>query len=186
MTLYQEHNNQEAYAYVMYPNATNAVFKEKLRESEVIVLQNDGSVQSIYDGTINSWGVVLYEDQSFSVDDYFTVNKKGVYSIKKEKNHYVVSYYNPVEETYVKDTIESPHGHEVVKEASEADKDTVIQITIEQEKDDHPSHRNNRHNGDHKDNNSGHNGNRSGNNSGHNGNNGHNGNKGNNGKGNRP
>ena len=160
----------------MYPNATNAVFKEKLRESEVIVLQNDGSVQSIYDGTINSWGVVLYEDQSFSVDDYFTVNKKGVYSIKKEKNHYVVSYYNPVEETYVKDTIESPHGsRRVVKEASEADKDTVIQITIDQEKDDHPSNRNNRHNG-----------NRPGNNSGHNGNNGHNGNKRNNSKGNRP
>ena len=186
MTLYQEHNNQEAYAYVMYPNATNAVFKEKLRESEVIVLQNDGSVQSIYDGTINSWGVVLYEDQSFSVDDYFTVNKKGVYSIKKEKNHYVVSYYNPVEETYVKDTIESPHGHEVVKEASEADMDTVIQITIDQEKDDHPSNRNNSHNGDHKDNNSGHNGNCPDNNSGHNGNNDHNGNKRNNSKGNRP
>ena len=129
LTAYQTHSNkQTTYAYVMYPNISAKQLVKK--EKEVKVLQNDASVQAVYDAGEKSWGIVLYEDQIFKLNNEVKLTKKGVYSVKKEKGKYILSYYNPSDETYSVDTVASRLTQEIVQEATKKDKSTILYLYL--------------------------------------------------------
>lgn len=134
LMFYQEHlANNDTYAYVMYPNITHTQLQNTVNNNAIRVLQNDETAQAVYDADTNQWGLVLYQDESYSIDDYFTVNKKGIYSIKLEDNHYVVSYYNPTDDAVGSDvdlSIESPKGYKVIKVSTPSDRSTIVHVSI--------------------------------------------------------
>lgn len=134
LTFYKTHSKEDTtYAYVMYPNVSNDELAKKEESNRVKVLQNNASVQAVYDDDEESWGVVLYEDMPFEIDEAVTLTKKGVYSIKKEKDEYRVSYLNPTDEEYHSDTIESILPQEIVQEATNKDKSTIIRLNIDKD-----------------------------------------------------
>lgn len=118
----------DSYAYVMYPNITPQELLPLANGSRFEVLQNDASVQAVYDKDGKQGDIVLYEDQAYEVDDSFTLTRQGVYTIRTERDHYLVSYYNPVNEEGVEGAIESPRGQEMLKAATEAEKHTLIKV----------------------------------------------------------
>ena len=63
LTFYKTHSKEDTrYAYVMYPNVSNDELAKKEESNKVKILQNNASVQAVYDADEESWGVVLYED----------------------------------------------------------------------------------------------------------------------------
>lgn len=131
LTAYQTHSNkQTTYAYVMYPNISAEQLAKKEKGEKVKVLQNDALAQAVYDKEEKSWGIVLYEDQMFKLNDDVKLTKKGVYSVKKEKEKYILSYYNPIDETYSADTVSSNLTQEVVQEATKKDKSTILYLYL--------------------------------------------------------
>ncbi|HIB1954086.1 TPA: polysaccharide lyase family 8 super-sandwich domain-containing protein [Enterococcus faecalis] len=132
-TFYQTHDEgNDSYAYVMYPNISEDKLAATEKDQSIEVIQNDETAQAIYDKELNSWGIVLYEDQGFKVDENLTVTKQGIYSIKKEKNQYSLSYYNPSDEIYPEGTIVSDLTQEVSKEATAEDMSTIVTLLISQ------------------------------------------------------
>ncbi|MFR2832949.1 polysaccharide lyase 8 family protein [Enterococcus sp.] len=133
LTFYKTHSKEDTrYAYVMYPNVSNDELAKKEESNKVKILQNNASVQAVYDADEESWGVVLYEDMPFEIDGAITLTKKGVYSIKK-KDEYRVSYFNPSDEEYHSDTIETILSQEIVQEATNKDKSTIIRLSIDKD-----------------------------------------------------
>lgn len=129
LTFYQTHSNEAStYAYVMYPNLTVNQLAKKEKENKVKVLQNNSLVQAVYDADEDSWGVVLYEDQPFDINKELTLTRKGVYSIKKDKKEYVVSYFNPADELNVSNPISSSLSQEIIQEATNQDKSTITRV----------------------------------------------------------
>lgn len=97
VTMYQDHKTEnDTYAYTMYPNATKEELSKAAADPQIEVLRNDKQVQSVYDSEMKQWGVVLYENQSYELKENLTLKEQGVYSIHREGNQYMVSYYNPI------------------------------------------------------------------------------------------
>jgi hyaluronate lyase len=129
LTVYQTHSNdQTTYAYVLYPNISADRLTEKTKNETVKILQNDALVQSVYDEDEDSWGVILYEDKTYQVNDEIILTKKGIYAIKKEATKYIVSYFNPTDENYLPDTIKSDLVKETIQDATNKDKSTIIHL----------------------------------------------------------
>lgn len=129
LTFYQTHYKQDDdYAYVMYPNVSNEQLTKK--ENEIQLLKNDNLTQAVYDVNENSWGVVLYENQSFKLNNEITLTQKGIYTVKKQNDRYVISFLNPVENVYTPDTVKSSLLTEVVQEASNKDQSTIIHLSM--------------------------------------------------------
>lgn len=129
LTFYQTHKDEKtSYAYILYPNISNEQLLENKSESKINVLQNDAAVQAVYDKEEKSWGIVLYEDQTFKLNEYISINKRGVYSIKEEKDRYILSYYNPADEKYYENIFTTQLRQEVGKQPSNKDKSTIIYL----------------------------------------------------------
>ncbi|WP_177200246.1 polysaccharide lyase 8 family protein [Halolactibacillus alkaliphilus] len=134
LMFYQEHKrSNDAYAYVMYPNITNSQLQVTVENNSIEILRNDETIQAVYDHDAKQWGIVLYEDVPFSIDDDFTFNKKGIYSMKLKYDHYIVSYYDPTDQALgssVDLEIDSLHGYDIVKVSTESDRSTIVQVPI--------------------------------------------------------
>ena len=77
-------------------------------------------------------GSCIIRGYAFEIDGAITLTKKGVYSIKK-KDEYRVSYFNPSDEEYHSDTIETILSQEIVQEATNKDKSTIIRLSIDKD-----------------------------------------------------
>ncbi|MBF8969754.1 polysaccharide lyase family 8 super-sandwich domain-containing protein [Streptococcus sp. NLN76] len=82
------------YAYVLAPNSSQEDLASILQNVEVLVQTDD--LQVVYDHGEKVWGIVNYQDNAYKVDNHLTVTKKGLYTVSKKGNGYLVSYYNPL------------------------------------------------------------------------------------------
>lgn len=113
MTVYQDHKTEnDTYAYVMYPNITSEELNKTSNDKQIKVLRNDKLIQAVYDKGAEKWGVVLYENEPFEVEDGLRLEEQGVYSISSEKDHYSVSYYDPINNVNDEYTIEKSSEEE--------------------------------------------------------------------------
>ena len=90
----QDHKDNTGYAYVMMPAASKDDF-DKENVNDIKILSNTNKVQAVYDERNNIWGISLFEDEEFKVNDDLILDKKGLYTIKKDGNKYVISYFDP-------------------------------------------------------------------------------------------
>ena len=90
----QDHKNNIGYAYVMVPAISKDEF-EKAPMDDIKILANTDKVQAVFDQTNSVWGVSLFEDEKFKINDDLSLDKKGLYTIKKDSNKYVISYFDP-------------------------------------------------------------------------------------------
>ncbi|NEW66507.1 LPXTG cell wall anchor domain-containing protein [Carnobacteriaceae bacterium zg-84] len=96
ITMYQKHvKDNDEYAYMIVPNVDRDTFKKLVDAMKNSVLQNDDTLQVVYDPTQNVWGIIKYDDEPSTIDGKFQVLKRGIYTIKKEDSDYAVSYLNP-------------------------------------------------------------------------------------------
>lgn len=90
----QDHKDNTGYAYVMVPATSKDEF-DKAKMDDIKVLANTNKVQAVFDQTNNIWGISLFEDEEFKVNDDLSLNKKGLYTIKKDGDKYIISYFDP-------------------------------------------------------------------------------------------
>lgn len=134
LTFYQTHSSEDTtYAYVMYPNISVEQLIEKEKAEKVRVLQNDGTTQAVHDAEASSWGIVLYEDQPFTLNEEITITKKGVYSVRKEEDKYVLSYYHPTDKINLIETIKSSLEKEMIQEATFKNNSTILHIYLDKD-----------------------------------------------------
>lgn len=90
----QDHKDNTGYAYVMVPATSKDEF-DKENIDDIKILANTNKVQAVFDETNNIWGISLFEDGEFKVNDELSLDKKGLYTIKKDGDKYVISYFDP-------------------------------------------------------------------------------------------
>lgn len=90
----QNHKDNSGYAYIMMPSTSKDEF-EKASMDDIKVLANTDRVQAVYDQTNSIWGISLFEDEVFKINDDLSLDKKGLYTIKKDGSKYVISYFDP-------------------------------------------------------------------------------------------
>lgn len=90
----QDHKDNIGYAYVMVPAISKDEF-EKAPMDDIKILANTDKVQAVFDQKNNIWGISLFEDEKYKINDELSLDKKGLYTIKKDGNKYVISYFDP-------------------------------------------------------------------------------------------
>ena len=87
---------------MLIPNVDRATFNQMVKELESSLIDNNETLQSVYDA------IVKYDDSVSTISNQFQVLKRGVYTIRKEGYDYKVAHYNP-------ETQESAPDQEVFK-----------------------------------------------------------------------
>lgn len=114
LTISQAHKqNGDSYGYMLIPNVDRATFNQMIKELESSFIENNETLQSVYDAKQGVWGIVKYDDSVSTISNQFQVLKRGVYTIRKEGNEYKIAYYNP-------ETQESAPDQEVFKKLEQA------------------------------------------------------------------
>ena len=114
LTISQAHKqNGDSYGYMLIPNVDRATFNQMVKELESSLIDNNETLQSVYDAKQGVWGIVKYDDSVSTISNQFQVLKRGVYTIRKEGDDYKVAYYNP-------ETQESAPDQEVFKKLEQA------------------------------------------------------------------
>lgn len=114
LTISQAHKqNGDSYGYMLIPNVDRATFNQMAKELESSLIDNNETLQSVYDAKQGVWGIVKYDDSVSTISNQFQVLKRGVYTIRKEGDDYKVAYYNP-------ETQESAPDQEVFKKLEQA------------------------------------------------------------------
>ena len=114
LTISQAHKqNGDSYGYMLIPNVDRATFNQMAKELESSLIDNNETLQSVYDAKQGVWGIVKYDDSVSTISNQFQVLKRGVYTIRKEGDNYKVAYYNP-------ETQESAPDQEVFKKLEQA------------------------------------------------------------------
>ena len=90
----QDHKDNTGYAYVMVPATSKNEF-DRAPMDDIKVLANTNKVQAVFDQTNNIWGISLFKDEEFKINDDLSLDKRGLYTIKKDGNKYVISYFDP-------------------------------------------------------------------------------------------
>ncbi|WP_158679141.1 polysaccharide lyase 8 family protein [Anaerococcus marasmi] len=90
----QDHKDNTGYAYVMVPATSKNEF-DRAPMDDIKILANTDKVQAVYDQKNNIWGISLFKDEKFKINDDLSLDKKGLYTIKKDSNKYVISYFDP-------------------------------------------------------------------------------------------
>ena len=98
---------------MLIPNVDRATFNQMVKELESSLIDNNETLQSVYDAKQGVWGIVKYDDSVSTISNQFQVLKRGVYTIRKEGDNYKVAYYNP-------ETQESAPDQEVFKKLEQA------------------------------------------------------------------
>lgn len=127
LTISQAHKqNGDSYGYMLIPNVDRATFNQMIKELESSLIDNNETLQSVYDAKQGVWGIVKYDDSVSTISNQFQVLKRGVYIIRKEGDEYKIAYYNP-------ETQESAPDQEVFKKLEQATQPQV-QNSKEKEK----------------------------------------------------
>lgn len=114
LTISQAHKqNGDSYGYMLIPNVGRATFNQMIKELESSLIENNETLQSVYDAKQGVWGIVKYDDSVSTISNQFQVLKRGVYTIRKEGDEYKIAYYNP-------ETQESAPDQEVFKKLEQA------------------------------------------------------------------
>lgn len=114
LTISQAHKqNGDSYGYMLIPNVDRATFNQMIKELESSLIENNETLQSVYDAKQGVWGIVKYDDSVSTISNQFQVLKRGVYTIRKEGDEYKIAYYNP-------ETQESAPDQEVFKKLEQA------------------------------------------------------------------
>ncbi|CIV90256.1 hyaluronidase [Streptococcus pneumoniae] len=114
LTISQAHKqNGDSYGYMLIPNVDRATFNQMIKELESSLIDNNETLQSVYDAKQGVWGIVKYDDSVSTISNQFQVLKRGVYIIRKEGDEYKIAYYNP-------ETQESAPDQEVFKKLEQA------------------------------------------------------------------
>ncbi|CJO72686.1 hyaluronidase [Streptococcus pneumoniae] len=114
LTISQDHKqNGDSYGYMLIPNVDRATFNQMIKELERSLIENNETLQSVYDAKQGVWGIVKYDDSVSTISNQFQVLKRGVYTIRKEGDEYKIAYYNP-------ETQESAPDQEVFKKLEQA------------------------------------------------------------------
>ncbi|HGZ3692190.1 TPA: LPXTG-anchored hyaluronate lyase [Streptococcus pneumoniae] len=114
LTISQAHKqNGDSYGYMLIPNVDRATFNQMIKELERSLIENNETLQSVYDAKQGVWGIVKYDDSVSTISNQFQVLKRGVYTIRKEGDEYKIAYYNP-------ETQESAPDQEVFKKLEQA------------------------------------------------------------------
>lgn len=114
LTISQAHKqNGDSYGYMLIPNVDRATFNQMIKELESSLIDNNETLQSVYDAKQGVWGIVKYDDSVSTISNQFQVLKRGVYTILKEGDEYKIAYYNP-------ETQESAPDQEVFKKLEQA------------------------------------------------------------------
>lgn len=114
LTISQAHKqNGDSYGYMLIPNVDRATFNQMIKELESSLIDNNETLQSVYDAKQGVWGIVKYDDSVSTISNQFQVLKRGVYTIRKEGDEYKIAYYNP-------ETQESAPDQEVFKKLEQA------------------------------------------------------------------
>lgn len=114
LTISQAHKqNGDSYGYMLIPNVDRATFNQMVKELESSLIDNNETLQSVYDAKQGVWGIVKYDDSVSTISNQFQVLKRGVYTIRKEGDDYKVAYYNP-------EAQESAPDQEVFKKLEQA------------------------------------------------------------------
>lgn len=114
LTISQVHKqNGDSYGYMLIPNVGRATFNQMIKELESSLIDNNETLQSVYDAKQGVWGIVKYDDSVSAISNQFQVLKRGVYTIRKEGDEYKIAYYNP-------ETQESAPDQEVFKKLEQA------------------------------------------------------------------
>lgn len=110
----QDHKDNTGYAYVMMPATSKDEF-DKAPIDDIKVLANTNKVQAVFDQTNNIWGISLFNDEEFKINDDLSLDKKGLYTIKKDGNKYVISYFDPSKTHTGDDLIAVKNGQTIKK-----------------------------------------------------------------------
>lgn len=110
----QDHKDNTGYAYVMMPATSKDEF-DKAPIDDIKVLANTNKVQAVFDQTNNIWGISLFNDEEFKINDDLSLDKKGLYTIKKYGNKYVISYFDPSKTHTGDDLIAVKNGQTIKK-----------------------------------------------------------------------
>lgn len=94
LKIVQKHNDNKGYAYVLIPSVNKKTF-DKMSNQKIDILANNEDVQAVRDNNI--WAVSLFKDMDFKIDENITINNRGIYTIKKVGDRYIISYYDPTE-----------------------------------------------------------------------------------------
>lgn len=114
----QDHKDNTGYAYVMMPATSKDEF-DKAPIDDIKVLANTNKVQAVFDQTNNIWGISLFNDEEFKINDDLSLDKKGLYTIKKDGNKYVISYFDP-SKTHTGDDLIAVKNGKTIKKPSHA------------------------------------------------------------------
>lgn len=110
----QDHKDNTGYAYVMVPATSKDEFDEAPMD-DIKILANTAKVQAVFDQTNNIWGISLFKDEEFKINDDLSLDKKGLYTIKKDSNKYVISYFDPSKTHTGEDLVVVKDGQTVKK-----------------------------------------------------------------------
>lgn len=114
----QDHKDNTGYAYVMMPATSKDEF-DKAPIDDIKVLANTNKVQAVFDQTNNIWGISLFNDEEFKINDELSLDKKGLYTIKKDGNKYVISYFDP-SKTHTGDDLIAVKNCQTIKKPNHA------------------------------------------------------------------
>lgn len=93
----QNHDNNKDYAYVMVPALYREEFNKIKDNSGIEIISNNDKCQAVYDKENKIWGVVLYEDEKFKLNEDTELSNKGIYTIRDNGDSYIFSFYDPSE-----------------------------------------------------------------------------------------
>lgn len=69
---------------MLIPNVGRATFNQMIKELESSLIENNETLQSVYDAKQGVWGIVKYDDSVSTISNQFQVLKRGVYTIRKK------------------------------------------------------------------------------------------------------
>lgn len=110
----QDHKDNTGYAYVMMPATSKDEF-DKAPIDDIKVLSNTNKVQAVFDQTNNIWGISLFNDEEFKINDELSLDKKGLYTIKKDGDKYIISYFDPSKTHTGEDLVAVKDGQTIKK-----------------------------------------------------------------------
>ncbi len=101
-------SKMETYVAILIFLTWLSPLNQMIKELESSLIENNETLQSVYDAKQGVWGIVKYDDSVSTISNQFQVLKRGV-SIPFEKgDEYKIAYYNP-------ETQESAPDQEVFK-----------------------------------------------------------------------
>ncbi|VTS12701.1 polysaccharide lyase 8 family protein [Streptococcus pseudoporcinus] len=97
ITIKQSHNStNNTYAYMMLPKANLDILNKLIHNRQVSVIENTDKLQVVYEKNTNTWAIIKYSNDSYTLNDQLHLTKAGLYMVQKNGIHYHIVSYNPL------------------------------------------------------------------------------------------